>query len=136
MKMRTPHIVPLSTQAVEVLATLNEQRRGMTDLLFPGERDHEKPMSNNTILNALERMGYKHRMTGHGFRGIASTQLHELGYRHDVIELQLAHQERNAVSAAYNHATYLKERRVLMQAWAEHLEELRRGAKVVQLRTV
>ena len=134
MKMRTQHVVPLSAQAVEVLATLNEQRRGFTDLLFPGERDHEKPMSNNTILKALERMGYKHRMTGHGFRGIASTQLHELGYRHDVIELQLAHQERNAVSAAYNHATYLKERRVLMQAWADHLDEMRRGAKLVQLR--
>lgn len=133
MKMRTPHIVPLSRQAIEVLATLNEKRHGVTDLLFPGERDHEKPMSNNTILKALERMGYKGRMTGHGFRGIASTLLHELGYRHDVIELQLAHQERNAVSAAYNHATYLKERRVLMQAWADHLDELRRGAKVIPL---
>jgi len=133
MKMRTPHIVPLSRQAIEVLATLNEKRHGVTDLLFPGERDHEKPMSNNTILKALERMGYKGRMTGHGFRGIASTLLHELGYRHDVIELQLAHQERNAVSAAYNHATYLKERRALMQAWADHLDELRRGAKVIPL---
>lgn len=134
MKMRTPHIVPLSRQAIEVLATLNEQRHAVSDLLFPGERDHEKPMSNNTILKALERMGYKGRMTGHGFRGIASTILHELGYRHDVIELQLAHQERNAVSAAYNHATYLKERRELMQAWADYMDELRRGAKVIQLR--
>ena len=133
MKMRTPHIVPLSTQALEVLATLSEARHTASDLLFPGERDHEKPMSNNTILMALERMGYKGRMTGHGFRGIASTLLHELGHRHDVIELQLAHQERNAVSAAYNHATYLKERRALMQAWADHLDELRRGAKVVPL---
>lgn len=134
MKMRTPHIVPLSRQAVEVLATLNEQRRGVTDLLFPGERDHEKPMSNNTILKALERMGYKGRMTGHGFRGIASTVLHELGHRHDVIELQLAHLERNSVSAAYNHATYLKERRELMQAWADHLDRLRRGATLLQLK--
>lgn len=134
MKMRTPHIVPLSRQAVEVLATLNEQRRGVTDLLFPGERDHEKPMSNNTILKALERMGYKGRMTGHGFRGIASTVLHELGHRHDVIELQLAHLERNSVSAAYNHATYLKERRELMQAWADHLDRLRRGATLIQLK--
>lgn len=134
MKMRTPHIVPLSRQAVEVLATLKEQRRGVTDLLFPGERDHEKPMSNNTILKALERMGYKGRMTGHGFRGIASTVLHELGHRHDVIELQLAHLERNSVSAAYNHATYLKERRELMQAWADHLDRLRRGATLIQLK--
>lgn len=132
MKMRIQHIVPLSAQAVEVLATLHAQRHGVSDLLFRGERDHEKPMSNNTILKALERMGYKGRMTGHGFRGIASTLLHEQGHRHDVIELQLAHQERNSVSAAYNHATYLKERRVLMQAWADHLDELRRGAKIIQ----
>lgn len=134
MKMRTPHIVPLSRQAIEVLATLHEQRNALNDLVFPGERNHEKPMSNNTILKALDRMGYKHRMTGHGFRGIASTMLHELGHRHDVIELQLAHQERNAVSAAYNHATYLKERWLLMQAWADHLDELRRGAKVLAFR--
>jgi integrase len=86
-------------------------------------------MSNNTILKSLERMGFKHRMTGHGFRGIASTMLHELGYRHDVIELQLAHQERDAVSAAYNHATYLKERRELMPACADQLDSLRRGAR-------
>jgi integrase len=134
MKMRTPHIVPLSVQALAVLASLHEQRHAVSDLLFPGERDHEKTMSNNTILKALERMGFKHRMTGHGFRGIASTMLHELGYRHDVIELQLAHQERDAVSAAYNHATYLKERRELMQAWADQLDALRRGAKVLEFR--
>lgn len=133
MKMRTPHIVPLSRQATEVVATLLEQRRSFTDLVFPGERNPRKPMSNNTILMALDRMGYKGRMTGHGFRGIASTMLHELGYRHDVIELQLAHQERNSVSAAYNHATYLKERRALMQAWADHLDRLRRAAKVAPM---
>ncbi len=133
MKMRTPHIVPLSTQAVEVLATLHELR-GLSDLVFPGQRNHEQPMSNNTILQALERMGFKHRMTGHGFRSIASTMLHELSFRHDVIELQLAHQERNAVSAAYNHATYLPERRVMMQAWADHLAALRQGAKVVPIK--
>lgn len=132
MKMRTPHIVPLSKQALIVLGDLHDLR-GPSGLLFPGERDHEKPMSNNTILSALYRMGYKGRMTGHGFRGIASTVLHELGYRHDVIELQLAHQERNEVSAAYNHATYLKERRKLMQAWADHLDKLREGATVVPL---
>jgi integrase len=74
------------------------------------------------------------RTTPHASRTTASTLLNELGFRHDVIERQLAHQERNAVSAAYNHATYLKERRVLMQAWADHLDELRRGAKVIALR--
>lgn len=133
MKMKTPHIVPLSPQAVEVLKVLHTLSGGR-ELLFPGERDHAKPMSNNTILKALERMGYKGRMTGHGFRGMASTILHEQGYAHHAIELQLAHQERNEVSAAYNHALYLKERRVMMCEWANHLDKLRRGADVVPLR--
>jgi integrase len=84
-------------------------------------------MSNNTILKALERMGYKGRMTGHGFRGVASTMLHEQGFDHALIELQLAHQERNQVSAAYNWATYLPERRKMMQWWADHLDGLRKG---------
>lgn len=133
MKMKTPHIVPLSPQAVEVLKVLHTLSGGR-ELLFPGERDHAKPMSNNTILKALERMGYKGRMTGHGFRGMASTILHEQGYAHHAIELQLAHQERNEVSAAYNHALYLKERRTMMCDWANHLDKLRRGADVVPLR--
>src|ERR1700733_11258270 len=103
MKMRTPHIVPLSEQALEVLALL-KQLNGNSELVFPGERDPEKRMSNMTILEALKRMGYRGEMTGHGFRGIASTILHELEYPHEHIELQLAHAPRNAVSAAYNHA--------------------------------
>lgn len=129
-KMKTPHIVPLSTQAVDVLRCLHELR-GLSGLLFPGERDHEKPMSNNTILGALKRMGYAGRMTGHGFRGVASTILHEQGFDHAHIELQLAHQERDEVSAAYNFATYLGPRRKMMQWWANHLDELRQGAKVL-----
>ena len=126
MKMKTPHIVPLSSQAIEILKTL-QLVSGHNALLFPGERDHEKPMSNNTILKALERMGYKGRMTGHGFRGIASTVLHEMGLNHAHIELQLAHQERNSVSAAYNHATYLKERTKMMQHWGDYLENCTTG---------
>ena len=133
MKMKTPHIVPLSPQAVEVLKVLHTLSGGRV-LLFPGERDHDKPMSNNTILMALARMGYKGRMTGHGFRGVASTILHEQGYAHHAIDLQLAHQERNEVSAAYNHALYLKDRRVMMCDWANHLDKLRRGADVIPLR--
>lgn len=121
MKMKTPHIVPLSTQAVEILKIL-QMVSGHSELLFPGERDHGKSMSNNTILKALERMGYKGRMTGHGFRGVASTLLHEMGFDHAHIELQLAHQERNEVSAAYNHATYLKPRATMMQHWADYLD--------------
>lgn len=130
MKMKTPHIVPLSTQAVDVVRCLHEVRR-LSPMLFPGERDHEKAMSNNTILKALERMGYKGRMTGHGFRGVASTILHEHGFDHAHIELQLAHQERDDVSAAYNWATYLPERRRMMQWYADHLDALRQGAKVI-----
>jgi integrase len=126
MKMKTPHIVPLSSQAVNILKTLHLVS-GHSPLLFPGERDHEKPMSNNTILGALARMGYKGRMTGHGFRGIASTLLHEMGFNHAHIELQLAHQERDAVSAAYNHATYLRERAKMMQQWADYLDNCTTG---------
>jgi len=126
MKMKTPHIVPLSTQAVSVLKTLHLVT-GHSPMLFPGERDHEKCMSNNTILKALERMGYKGRMTGHGFRGVASTLLHEMGFEHAHIELQLAHQERDAVSAAYNHATYLKQRAEMMQQWGDYLETCTSG---------
>lgn len=121
MKMRTPHIVPLSRQAVDQSRCL-EELRNRFPYVFPGERDHERPMSNNPIVGALERMGYKHRVTGHGFRGVASTLLHEISFRHANIKRQLAHQERNAVSASYNHATYLPERRIMMQAWADPLD--------------
>lgn len=133
MKMRTPHIVPLARQSLEILGML----RGLTghsEWLFPGDRDVTKPMSNNTILKALERMGYKGKMTGHGFRGLASTILHERGYVHEHIELQLAHAPRNAVSAAYNHALYLKPRARMMQEWADFLEQTQRGAKVLLFR--
>ena len=126
MKMKTPHIVPLSAQAVNLLRTL-QLITGHSLLLFPGERDHEKPMSNNTILKALDRMGYKGRMTGHGFRGVASTLLHEMGFDHAHIELQLAHQERDSVSAAYNHATYLTQRAKMMQHWSDYLDSCTTG---------
>ncbi len=133
MKMRTPHIVPLSRQALDVLNTLRTLT-GESDRLFPGDRNVKKPMSNNTILKALERMGYKGRMTGHGFRGLASTVLHEQGYGHEHIELQLAHSPRNAVSAAYNHALYLEPRAKMMQGWADYLEQTQRGGKVLPFR--
>ncbi len=130
MKMRTPHVVPLSKQALQVLATLRDLT-GTSEWLFPGERQTGRTMSNNTILKGLERMGYKGRMTGHGFRGLASTILHEQGYAHEHIELQLAHAPRNAVSAAYNHALHLKARAKMMQEWADFLEQTQRGAKVL-----
>jgi integrase len=130
MKMKTPHIVPLSSQTIEVLELL-QTISGSGALVFPGEQDANKPMSNMTILKALERMGYKGRMTGHGFRGLASTILHEQGYNHDHIELQLAHAPRNAVSAAYNHALYLEPRTKMMQDWSDFLELSQRGGKVL-----
>jgi integrase len=130
MKMRTPHIVPLARQALDVLDTLRTLT-GQSEWLFHGDRSASKPMSNNTILKALERMGYKGRMTGHGFRGLASTILHEQGYAHEHIELQLAHAPRNAVSAAYNHALYLEPRAKMMQDWADFLERTQRGGKVL-----
>jgi integrase len=134
MKMRTPHIVPLSKQVLETLATLSGLT-GKDQWLFPGDRDPKRPMSNNTILKGLERMGYKGRMTGHGFRGIASTILHEQGYPHEHIELQLAHAPRNAVRAAYNHALHLKARGKMMQDWADYLEVAQRGSKVLSFRS-
>jgi integrase len=133
MKMKSPHIVPLSRQTVEVLELL-QTLSGSGDLLFPGDRDARKPMSNNAILAALDRMGYRGRQTGHGFRGLASTILHEQGYNHEHIELQLAHAPRNAVSAAYNHALYLEPRAKLMQDWADFLEQTQRGGKVLSFR--
>jgi integrase len=122
MKMETPHIVPLSQQSVAVLRALS-LLTGHGRLVFPGANDKQRSMSNNTILFALYRMGYKGRMTGHGFRGLASTMLHENGFEDEHIELQLAHQKRNKVAAAYNHAKYLMQRKALMQWWADYLDE-------------
>jgi integrase len=106
MKMKTQHIVPLSDQAIDILTKIKHLSADEI-LLFPSERRNGKSMSNNTILYALYRLGYHSRMTGHGFRGIASTILHKRGYNHDHIELQLAHSKRDAVSGSYNHALYL-----------------------------
>jgi integrase len=130
MKKRKPHIIPLATQTLEVLGLLRSVT-GDGEFLFPGERDPRKPMSNWTILMALRRMGFGGRQTGHGFRGIASTILHEQGFNHDHIEIQLAHVSRDAVSAAYNHALYLGPRTRMMQSWADFLERAQRGGQVV-----
>ena len=127
MKMKTPHVVPLSPQAIAVLQALHTVT-GERELLFPGERDHDKAMSNNTILKALQIMGYKGTMTGHGFRGVASTVLHESGeFEHTHIEAQLAHAERSSVSAAYNHAVYLPQRAAMMAWWGNYIESVGKG---------
>ena len=94
-------------------------------------------MHDHTMFYALYRMGYRGKMSGHGFRVLASTTLNEMGFRPDVIERQLAHSERNAVRAAYHRSQYLEERRAMMQAWADHLDACRvPGANVVTLRAV
>lgn len=130
MKMKTEHIVPLSRQALAILEELRPIGCG-SRFLFPG-RNRDKPISNNTMLFALYRLGYKDRMTGHGFRAVASTILNESGlFRSDVIERQLAHCERNEVRGAYNRAEYLPERRKLMQWWGDYLEGARAGADVL-----
>ena len=127
MKMRVQHIVPLSTQAIAVLRDL-EQLTGKFDYAFPGTRSRERPMSDNTVTAALRRMGYSgDDMTGHGFRSMASTLLNEQGWNRDAIERQLAHGERDAVRAAYNYAQHLPERREMMQAWADFLDQLKAG---------
>lgn len=130
MKMKTPHIVPLSKQAKAVLEQLRAMSYGR-EYVFPNDLDRPTHMSNNTILYALYRMGYRGRMTGHGFRGVASTILHEQGYQHEHIELQLAHQERDETSAAYNHALYLPQRAVMMQDWGDYLDAMRKRASKV-----
>jgi hypothetical protein len=106
---------------VDVLRAL-KLLTGNGKLAFPGANDKNKPMSNNTLLYALYRLGYQGRMTGHGFRGLASTILHESGFEEAHIELQLAHMKRNKVAAAYNHAKYLKQRTAMMQWWADYLD--------------
>ena len=131
MKMREAHIVPLSKQAVGVLKTLHSLT-GQGRLVFPSSTSRERPISENTVIYALGRMGYKGRMTGHGFRSVASTLLNEQGYRSDLIERQLAHAEKNAVRSAYNRADYLPERKVMMQAWADYLDKLKAGANLLQ----
>jgi integrase len=122
MKMKELHIVPLSRQAIAVLRELQELT-GHRPYIFPNQHNPSKCMSENTMLYALYRMGYHSRTTGHGFRSTASTILNEHGFRADVIERQLAHSERNAVRAAYNHAQYLPERRKMMQWWADYLDQ-------------
>ena len=131
MKMRQEHIVPLSSQTVAVLREL-QQHTGGGALLFPSRSKATQPISENTILYALYRMGYHSRATGHGFRATASTILNEMGFSGDVIERQLAHTSKNKVRAAYNKAQYLPERTRMMQQWADLLDALAKSdGKVV-----
>jgi integrase len=125
MKMSRPHIIPLSNQVIAILKTI-EPVTGQGKYIFPSLRSTNRPMSENTLNAALRRLGFtKEEMTSHGFRSMASTLLHENGFKSDVIEIQLAHAERNKIKAAYNHAEYLAERTGMMQWWADYLNGLR-----------
>ena len=124
MKMGVEHWVPLSDQVIECLAEIREIS-GNYDLVFPGRNNINKPMSENTVLYALYRMGYHGRATGHGFRSTATTVLNEMGFPSDAIERQLAHGERDKVRAAYNKALYLDKRTEMMQTWANYLDSVK-----------
>lgn len=135
MKMREAHLVPLAVQSVAILRDLHPLT-GTGRYVFPSPRTGERPMSDNGVLSALRRMGYgKEEMTGHGFRAMARTVLDEvLGFRVDIIEHQLAHTVRDPLGRAYNRTKHLDERRRMMQAWADYLDGLREGAKVLPFR--
>ncbi|WP_036267863.1 tyrosine-type recombinase/integrase [Methylocaldum szegediense] len=133
MKMKEPHIVPLSRQALVILEELRPFT-GTGRYLFPSERSRDRPMSDGTVNAALRRMGYgSDVMTGHGFRTTACSILNEQGWNRDAIERQLSHAERNKVRAAYHRAEHLPERRKMMQAWADYLDSLKNGADIIPL---
>lgn len=131
MKMRNEHIVPLSKQALAILWDLKE-RNEKWGWIFPGHHSPRKHMSNNTILKGLERLGFKGRMTGHGFRALAMSTIKEkLGYRHEVVDRQLSHAHKSMVDRAYDRAKYLDERKVMMQEWADYLDKAAAGGQVI-----
>lgn len=134
MKMGRDHIIPLSQQAIEILQEL-EPLTGHGRYVFPSIRSDSRPMSENTINAALRRMGYsKDEMTGHGFRTLASTWLHEMGWPSEIIEVQLAHVDKNKIRGTYNRALYLEQRTRMMQAWSDYLDGIKAGGEVIPMR--
>jgi integrase len=125
MKMKTTHLVPLCPQVISLLENLKNIKTG-SNFVFPSLRSSTRHISPESLRAGLRRMGISNEeMTTHGFRHMASTRLYELGYKGDVIERQLAHGERNKIKAAYNHAEHLKERRIMMNEWADYLDKLK-----------
>lgn len=138
MKMKREHVVPLSRQALEIIESLRKIT-GTGKYLFPSATSKSRPISDMALLTAIRRMGYsKDEMTAHGFRALASTNLEHLGYDVRIIELQLAHADPNEIRAAYKRDTsrlQMEQRRKMMQAWADHLDQLKTGAKILEFRT-
>ncbi|WP_275076715.1 tyrosine-type recombinase/integrase [Providencia rettgeri] len=123
MKMKRPHVVPLSKQVIELFNSL-KPLSGHYELVFIGRNDHRKPISKESVNQVIELLGYKGRLTGHGFRHAMSTILHEEGYNSAWIETQLAHIDKNAIRGTYNHAQYMDGRREMMQWYADYMDEL------------
>ncbi|WP_273827778.1 tyrosine-type recombinase/integrase [Providencia rettgeri] len=126
MKMKRPHVVPLSKQVIELFNSL-KPLSGHYELVFIGRNDHRKPISKESVNQVIELLGYKGRLTGHGFRHTMSTILHETGFNSTWIETQLAHIDKNAIRGTYNHAQYMDGRRELMQWYADYMDELEYG---------
>jgi integrase len=136
MKMKRPHIVPLCKQTLDILQNQKELTGGLgfkSDWIFPSIAKPKIHMSNGTILGAIKRLGYKDIHTGHGFRALARTVIREeLGYHSEIIEKQLAHQSKEALGEAYDRTTFLKERKKMMQDWANYLDALASNGKVIR----
>ncbi|HEK0449254.1 TPA: tyrosine-type recombinase/integrase [Proteus mirabilis] len=126
MKMKRPHVVPLSKQVIELFNSL-KPLSGHYELVFIGRNDHRKPISKESVNQVIELLGYKGRLTGHGFRHTMSTILHEKGFNSVWVETQLAHIDKNAIRGTYNHAQYMDGRREMMQWYADYMDELERS---------
>ncbi len=134
MKMGNPHIVPLSRQVITILKEQKEETEHLnTDWVFPNQIRPKEPMSNNTILFAIGRLGYKGRHSGHGFRALAMSTIKEnLGYRHEVVDRQLAHAHKSKIDRAYDRAKFLPDRKKMMQEWADYMDTVASGGKVIR----
>lgn len=132
MKMGKEHIVPLARQSIKILEDQREIA-GRWPLVFPSSVKPQQSISNNTILGAIKRMGYQGRMTGHGFRALAMSAIkQELGYRHEVVDRQLAHTPKNKIDKAYDRALFLEDRKIMMQEWADYLDAIASENKVIK----
>lgn len=130
MKMRRPHIVPLSQQVMNILEQL-QPISGQGQFVFPGRIKSSQPMSEMALNVLIRRVGYAGRVTGHGFRHTMSTILHEQGYNTAWIETQLAHVDKNSIRGTYNHAQYIDGRREMLQWYADYMDALENGDNVV-----
>lgn len=134
MKLKRDHLVPLSKQAMAIVQRLHAMN-GHREHVFPSQRNPRNSMSNNTILYALGRMGYKGQHTGHGFRALARTAIRErLDYNSEIIEKQLAHKTKETLGEAYDRTTFIDQRKIMMQDWADYIDEVSGNGEIVKAR--